>query len=274
MQKLAWGDRVTLTLAGRPGVRCRCADPAVPQDRTNLAVRAAEAVLRAVGRERDIGVEINLEKRIPVAAGLGGGSSDAGLVLRGLNDLLEQPVDERRLLELARSLGADVPFFVFSGVAALATGIGERLAPVAGLGGYRVLLVNPGFAVSTRWVFENYALTMGSKKSTFRGSRYDEEGPFTPELLHNDLEQVTAEHYPIIIRIKQALMHAGADGALMAGSGPTVFGLFARTMFPDDEVRAIGTRITEESGGRFFLTRMNAGASPSGKAPGFDPGIS
>lgn len=260
MQKLEFGDRLELRLTGRPGIVCRCDDPNLPADRNNLAVRAADHFLRAAGITDRCGVEITIVKRIPVAAGLGGGSSDAGAVLRGLNALLQEPFDERELIELARPLGADVAFFVHRAAAAVATGIGDVLVETAPLRGFFVLLVNPGFAVSTKTVFENYALTTKGKKSRIRGSRIDEEIVFSPAHLANDLERISAERWPVIARLKAALLQAGASGALMTGSGPTVFGLFADCLYTEASLATIAGSIAAEFDSKVFLTRVDAGA--------------
>ena len=260
MQKLELCDLLELRLTGRPGIVCRCDDPDLPVDRSNLAVRAADHFLRAAGNADCCGVEIGLGKRIPVAAGLGGGSSDAGAVLRGLNDLLQEPFDEPELIELARPLGADVPFFVHRAAAAVATGIGDVLVETASLRGYFVLLVNPGFAVSTKTVFENYALTTKGKKSKIRGSRIDEGIVFSPAHLANDLEQTSVGRWPIIARIKAVLLQVGAAGALMTGSGPTVFGLFAAGHYTEDSLETVAERIAADFDGKVFLTRVDAGA--------------
>ncbi len=260
MQKLELCDRLELQLTERPGIVCRCDDPDLQSVGDNLAARAAEYFLQAAGSTECCGVEIDLFKRIPVAAGLGGGSSDAGAVLRALNGLLLEPFSERELIELGCSLGADVPFFVHRAAAVEATGIGEVLVETASLQGFSVLLVNPGFAVSTKTVFENYALTTKGKKSKVRGSRINERTAFSPAHLVNDLERVAVERWPVIGRIKAELLRAGGAGALMSGSGPTVFGLFAECLYTEASLTKVAERIAAEFAGTVFLTRVAAGA--------------
>lgn len=260
MQKLELCDRLELQLVERPGIVCRCDDPNLQTAGDNLAARAAKCFLQAAGSTDCCGVEIDLVKRIPVAAGLGGGSSDAGAVLRGLNTLLLEPFSEQQLIALACSLGADVPFFVHRAAAVEATGIGEVLVETASLQGFLVLLVNPGFAVSTKTVFENYALTTKGKKSKIRGSRINERTAFSPAHLVNDLELVAVERWPVIGRIKTGLLRAGAAGALMSGSGPTVFGLFAERLHSEASLAVVAERIAAEFAGTVFLTRVAAGA--------------
>jgi 4-diphosphocytidyl-2-C-methyl-D-erythritol kinase len=138
---------------------------------------------------------------------------------------------------LGLQLGADVPFFLADAPAALATGIGEILQPVAPLHGYSVLMVNPGFPVSTRWVYQSFALTKKEKVSKLKSLKEGvvggcaQEVPvlagFSSMVLSNDLETVTIAKYPELARLKDKLLHNGARAALMSGSGPTVFGLFA-----------------------------------------------
>jgi 4-diphosphocytidyl-2-C-methyl-D-erythritol kinase len=228
MQKLALADRLELRLAaGR--VRLVCPDSALPEDEGNLAYRAAILFLERAGIQE--GVEIVLRKKIPIAGGLGGGSSDAAAVLRGLNRLFPSGISMKTLLELAIRLGADVPFFVAEENSVRATGIGERLRPAPPLQSCRVLLVNPGFPVSTRWVYENLALTRQINPYMLgRDQVHDNYSEFqaSGELLtaRNDLEAVTIGRFPELSEIKKNLLEAGASVALMSGSGPTVFGLF------------------------------------------------
>ncbi len=238
MQKLTLFDRLEL----RPleeGIRLHCPDSDLAQDGSNLVYRAAALFLaRAGGRISGNlrGVELRLFKTIPVAAGLGGGSSDAAATLKGMNDLFRTGCSREELAEMGLELGADVPFFVASFPAARATGIGEVLTPAAGLAGYLVLLVNPGFSVSTRWVYQNLALTPEKKEFNLNSSRNDDAGPagtppqrgpdFDVSQMTNDLERVTASRHRELTEIKDFLLHQGARAAMMSGSGPTVFGLF------------------------------------------------
>jgi 4-diphosphocytidyl-2-C-methyl-D-erythritol kinase len=227
MQKLGLYDRIVLTALEGAGIRFRCSRSDLPANETNLAWRAAAAFLAASRKGARYGVDIELEKNIPVAAGLGGGSSDAGCVLKGLNTLFDNEFPEDVLLDMGRGLGADVPFFVTRHNAVQATGIGDRMEPVASMDRCVFFLINPGFAVSTRWVYENFALTRGAKNSTLPGFRKLGSGKLSPVEMVNDLEQVTIGRYPEIAEIKRQLLAAGAVAALMSGSGPTVFGVFS-----------------------------------------------
>ncbi len=222
MQQVSLADEVEIVLRDEVGVRVACSGLALAAGEENIAARAARAVLGASDYRG--GVSVRIDKRIPVAAGLGGGSSDAAAVLCGLNRMLGAPLSQRQLLALGARLGADVPFFVF-GAAAWARGVGDLLDEVPALPPVWYVLVNPGFAVSTAWVYGNLGLTSPgdvAKLPEFSGSTGD-----LLRLLHNDLEPVTLGRFPEVGRIKDALLQVGALGALMSGSGPTVFGVFS-----------------------------------------------
>jgi 4-diphosphocytidyl-2-C-methyl-D-erythritol kinase len=235
MQKVALYDELELTLTDVPGIRLLCPDSNLPEDEDNIVFRAAQLFLSKTGISAQ-GIQIVLRKRVPLAAGLGGGSSDAAAVLKGLNQLLQVSCTTEELAAMAIQLGADVPFFVYDLPAAWAGGIGERLEPAEPLRGVTVLLVNPGIAVSTKWAYETFsqaagriALTAAEKQfnlSIFSAESGSIPRIFQPEMLHNDLEVVTAATYSQISVLKQRLLTAGAVGTMMSGSGSTVFGLF------------------------------------------------
>ncbi len=197
--------------------------PNIPLDDTNLAYRAAAVFFQSL--KVDDGVRILIEKNIPVGAGLGGGSSNAAGVLRGLDCQYGHPFSQERLMTMAQNLGADVPFFLF-GKPALASGIGEKLESYPMGLPFRVVLVNPGFEVSTREVFQNLNLGLTNCKKKITKPFFKQSGFDARLHLCNDLEKVTASKYPVIGSIKDRLLSCGALGALMSGSGPTVFGLF------------------------------------------------
>ena len=259
MQKIDLCDVLSLALTRDGDIRLSCDDPTVPADETNLAVRAARLLLSEAGLAGRQGVSITLAKNIPVAAGLGGGSSDAGSVLSGLNQLLGFPLDREKLVELGARLGADVPFFAQPDSAGVGTGRGDILAPAAALTDYRYLVVNPGFTVSTKWVFENYALTSPQKNSRLRGSQIGNRHGFSPEDTYNDLEQVTVSRFPVLDEIKRALLDAGAAAALMSGSGPTLFGLFHDTAVAHSSLEVVRRSLAERYG-RAWLVRAYTGA--------------
>jgi 4-diphosphocytidyl-2-C-methyl-D-erythritol kinase len=221
MQRVNLCDEITLTLANNPGISVHCGKVGVPDGPGNIAWKAACALLDL--DDRNQGVEIAITKNIPVAAGLGGGSSDAASVLMGMNELLGLGLSDQRLMEIGVKLGADVPFFIFKKTA-LAQGIGEALTVMPEMPRAWVLLVNPGVHVSTAWVYNNLKLTNRgelAKLPTFYGSVSD-----ICSIFANDLESVTVPAFPVIAGIKNGMLQHGALGAMMSGSGPTVFGLF------------------------------------------------
>jgi 4-diphosphocytidyl-2-C-methyl-D-erythritol kinase len=226
MQALELADEIVINPAG-DGVRLTCDDPGLPTGEENIAYRAAISVIKESGK--DLGVEININKRIPVAAGLGGGSSDAAATLKGINLLFGLGIPAGRLREIGRSLGADVPFFL-SWPSARAEGVGEVLTELPPPEETWIILVNPGFGVSTRWVYEslNLGLTNNPNNITlppFMGPAYD--AGLLVSYLRNDLERVTASRHPQIEEIKRRLVEEGALAAMMSGSGPTTFGIFS-----------------------------------------------
>lgn len=220
-------DEITLSF-GKGDTTCDCSDPKVPSGPDNLAHRAAVHFLErcdACEGDRGRSVTISIDKRIPVGAGLGGGSSNAATVLLGLNRYFGKPFSREELISMGVSLGADVPFFIFGGPA-LAGGIGEILDPAPPLPPFKVVLVYPGVAVSTAAVYKNLKLALTNhekenKKTLFNGKVIDPTA-----YLHNDLEAVAASLCPEIWSAREALTAVGADGVLTSGSGSSVFGIF------------------------------------------------
>jgi 4-diphosphocytidyl-2-C-methyl-D-erythritol kinase len=220
MQMVGLFDEVTVSLGGR-GISVRCDSRAVPSGEGNIAWKAATEMLRISGKEAGLAIEI--KKNIPIAAGLGGGSGNAAAVLAATNRLLGMDLDRDRLAEIGARIGMDVPFF-FYGPTAIARGRGESLTELPPLTQFPVLLVNPGFETSTAWVYNNVNLRLTKKAGCNKISSLNLRNIAIG--LHNDLESVTAAAHPVINRIKAALLDRGAVGALMSGSGPTVFGIF------------------------------------------------
>ena len=253
MQKISLFDILHLSRQGE-SISLSCPGGTVPEDRENLVYRAAQLFFSAAGITP--GARIILEKNIPVGAGLGGGSSDAAAVLHGLNRLLGAGLDPGRLQDIGLELGADVPFFVHDCSGAVATGIGECLRKVQPIKDYWILLVNPGFAVSTKWVYENFPLTSSVNPYILARGRkmagdFHAAPPALFEEVGNDLEAVTIKRYPEIGDIKKELKKAGAAAALMSGSGPTVFGLFSGM----EEAQRGFEQFAKEYGANVFLVR-------------------
>jgi len=221
MQRVNLCDEITISLTKTPGITVSCGMNGVPDGPGNIAWKAANALLElSTGTQ---GAEISIIKKIPVAAGLGGGSSDAASVLIGMNELLELGLSDQRLMEIGVTLGADVPFFVFKKTA-LAEGIGEALSAMPEMPAAWILLVNPGVPVSTSWVYNNLQLTNRGELNKLPDSYRDLKDVCA--IFANDLESVTIPAFPVIAEIKNSMLQHGALGAMMSGSGPTVFGLY------------------------------------------------
>jgi len=195
----------------------------VPENEENLVYRAAQSFFSLTGIKK--GISINLTKNIPVAAGLGGGSSNAASTLKALNKMWSNPLSFQDLEELAVSLGADVPFFLYSSPC-IARGIGEILERIEKWPRFWYVIVMPPISVSTVWVYGNLKLKLTTDEYIFILRYLAKEKFQIAGILENDLETVTATHFPVINTIKEALIRTGAEGALMSGSGPSVFGIF------------------------------------------------
>lgn len=232
MQPLSLADE--LVLAPAPGgLSLRCGQPGVPAGKSNLVWRAAEAFFKEAGRHA--GVDIALTKRTPVAAGLGGGSSDAAGTLLALNELMGEPLEPEALQRLGSSLGADVPFFLKPGPK-VGRGTGTELSPLD-LPPYWYLLVNPGVRLSTRWVYENLDLDYLSAHGAPLRDAW--EGGEPAGWVANDLETVTLKRYPKLMGLLQELARLGAAARGMSGSGPTLFGIFATSEGALDAARTL-----------------------------------
>lgn len=236
MQQVALKDIVTITSSDIEGadkdydqsldIEITCDHSKVPLNENNIVWKA----VKLMSEEYDVvkKVKIHIEKHIPVSGGMGGGSTDAAAVLKGLNELWALNLTDDRLRELGLKLGADVPFFIQGGTAH-AEGIGEELTPLPSFKGRLILIANPGFDVSTKNVYEKLDL-YGLKDRPDINSiiQYIEKGD-TKRLaynMRNILESVTIAMHIEIAQIKKKMIDCGALGSLMSGSGPTVFGIF------------------------------------------------
>jgi len=238
-------DRVTFS-RGAPGIHLTCQGIPVPENNDNLVFRAADAFFSRARRKPSI--SITLHKNIPVAAGLGGGSSDAAATLRALNTLSGHPLGTAALAETALTLGADVPFFL-QNLPSIARGVGEQLEPVSDWPEYWYVIVTPPVSVSTAWVYNNLKLELTTPGNGYIVNPLRKDWSAIGGLLENDLERVTAARYPVIKSIKGILVEAGAEGALMSGSGPSVFGIFRSEEAARRAKRYISSRVE----GRVFL---------------------
>jgi len=227
MQPLSLSDFITITVKSGEGITITCDDPEIPTDGRNLVHKAVRMFLDVAGLNRK--VHIDIEKRIPVAAGLGGGSSDGAATLLALNELTGEVLSDLQLFDIAAKIGSDVPFFLLRG-SAVAGGRGEILRAVK-LPEYSYILINPGFGVSAAWAYSNLTLTETSHNIRItdleeRGAALLERPSSVVDILENDLERAVLAQHPEIAELLLALKECGAGGALMSGSGPTVFGLF------------------------------------------------
>lgn len=226
MQTIYLYDNVTIEKKEEPGICVETNLFYLPVDENNIAYKAAKMLIDEFYIEE--GVHIVLDKHIPVAAGMAGGSSNAAAVLVGMNKLFGLGLSQKDLMERGVSLGADVPYCVMRGTV-LAEGIGEILTPLPPLPKCYVLIAKPGISVSTKMVYEKLDAKEIEEHPDIDGLL---EGLETQDLnkiassMGNVLEKVTIEAYPVIKKIKNAMKEAGALNAMMSGSGPTVFGLF------------------------------------------------
>jgi len=226
MQTVALNDRLTIRKLYTNQIKLNSNVKWLPQDSRNLVYRAAKVLLDEY--KPDFGVLIEVDKQIPISAGLGGGSADAAAALLGVRKLFDLPVSLDRLMEIGLSLGADVPFCILKGTA-LGEGIGEVLTPLSPCPDTHILIAKPPISISTAEVFRQFDnnkvehrpdidkmikdIEMGDMKSVGVG-------------LANVLESVTAKEFVVIERLKRIMRINGASGALMSGSGPSVFGFF------------------------------------------------
>ena len=214
------------------GLTLSCSEPSLPTDAGNLVYRAAKAFLEAAAIPD--GVALHLEKRVPLAAGLGGGSSNAAATLLGLNDLFDRPLTLAALEKLAASLGSDVPFFLQANPA-LATGRGEKvesLPPFAALQGATILLIHPGFGIATPWAYRELARFPEALNGRPGRARELSQLLASGDLrragaaFYNSLEAPALRKYPILAMYQEFLREHGAAATLMSGSGSTTFALF------------------------------------------------
>lgn len=222
MERVSIHDEVEIKIVEK-GLQVYCDHEDVPNDESNTAFKALKEILAY--SSRNVGVEVNIKKRIPIASGMGGGSSNAATVIKGINHLLKLKLSKEKLIKIGQKIGSDVPFFLFEGPA-LAEGMGEQLSKIKTMPKLLFLIINPGIKVSTQAVYQ--------KINSDRNGRRLEEIPNiyrtkrdVAKILSNDLEKVTIREFPVIGEIKEEMMKNDAIASLMTGSGPTVFGIFS-----------------------------------------------
>lgn len=226
MQTISLYDRIQIVKKAEPGIEVQTNLSFLPVNENNLVYKAAKLLIEKYGIRQ--GVKIVLEKYIPVAAGLAGGSSDAAAVLVGMNRMFGLNVPKKELMELGVKIGADVPYCIMRGTA-LAEGIGEELTPIAPMPKCHILIAKPGINVSTKFVYENLQLEKLRSHPDIDGmiaAIEQEDLRKIAAKMENVLESVTVKAYPVIAQIKEVMREQGALNALMSGSGPTVFGLY------------------------------------------------
>ena len=241
MQTVNLYDVITIEKKSEPGIVLTTNQPDLPTDKDNLIYQAASLLMNEF--QITDGVRIHLEKHIPIAAGMAGGSADCAATLTGINELFALGLSKEDLQKRAVTLGADVPYCILGGTA-LSEGIGEVLTPVTDVVPCNILLIKPSIDVSTKWVYT----TLRWNELT---SHPDIDGMITAldnhslkgvsDKMENVLETVTIPSYPVIQEIKDKMMELGAKNAMMSGSGPTVFGLF-----PEEEKGKTAYKICKE----------------------------
>ncbi|MCS6925594.1 MAG: 4-(cytidine 5'-diphospho)-2-C-methyl-D-erythritol kinase [Candidatus Binatia bacterium] len=242
-------------IPGRSEIIVTCDDPTLPCDETNLAYRAAALLCAETGVHARIA--ITLRKQIPVGAGLGGGSSDAAAVLKGLNIALSLNLSEAHLCFLAARLGADVPFFIPCRPCRV-SGIGDILRPVPPPPPLPIVLVVPPFGIATPWAYRRFDELPASPQPPLPPLP-DGQWP-TSAWLINDLERAVFPTYPVLARLKEQLRTCGALGALMSGSGSAVFGFFPSRALAEKALIAL------QAAGRTFLVEpLSSPPSPVGE---------
>ena len=239
MQSISLGDTIIFAPADR--LELVTDNPDLPCDGTNLMVKAALAFAQKTGKSADW--QLTCAKRIFLAAGLAGGSTDAAAVLRGLNDLSGQPLDRPALEELAAAIGSDVPFCLYGGTQR-ARGRGEQMTVLPPVPRLDLVLAKPrDLGVSTAWVYREIDRIPGREPLDIRGletaiRRGDRQGIL--DRMGNDLEKVTVARYPVLRKLKEELEALGAEKTLMSGSGPTVFGIFPGREGAEQAAEALG----------------------------------
>ena len=226
MQTIHLYDRLKITKMKTPGIEIHSNLPFLPVNENNLVYKAGKLLMDEFGIRE--GVRVDLLKRIPVAAGMAGGSSDAAAMLYGMNQLFGLKLSRQALMERGVTIGADVPYCLMRGTA-LAEGIGEKLKQLPPMVKCPVLIAKPQISVSTKFVYENLKLdehTVHPDIDRLIQDIRNKDLQAAARDMGNVLETVTIPNYPVIAQIKEQMMHSGAVNSMMSGSGPTVFGLF------------------------------------------------
>ncbi len=260
MQTVDLYDQLILEKTEKPGIQLTTDAGFIPVNEDNLVYRAARLLMEQGQVEE--GIRIHLEKRIPVAAGMAGGSSDAAMTLVGVNRIFGLGLSQKELMELGVKIGADVPYCILGGTA-LSEGIGEILTSLPPMPDCHILIGKPDISVSTKFVYTHLKLDEDTSHPDIDGMSMalkEKNLIGITERMENVLEQVTIPAYPVIAAIKRHMKAHGALNALMSGSGPTVFGIF------DQEEKAkaayealVCSGLTKQT---FLTTAYNNGGTP------------
>lgn len=247
MQEIALGDRLIFNQIDK-GIIIESNEKEMPLDSRNLVYKVWKRLKAITGINK--GIHVKIEKNIPLAAGLAGGSSNAAASLKALNQLWDLKFSQEELMDIGKDLGADIPFCLLGGTA-LAQGIGEKLRKLNSFSDKYILLCNPGISISTPYVY---------RQMNLNGERLDIDGliegikedniKLVAEKLANKMEDLVIGEYPIIQDIKETMIENGALGSLMSGSGPTVFGLY-----DDKEKMEYSHRLLSKKMDKVYMTK-------------------
>ncbi|ACB50667.1 4-diphosphocytidyl-2-C-methyl-D-erythritol kinase [Crocosphaera subtropica ATCC 51142] len=275
LQSIELGDQIEIRSNGTQTINLHCNHPLVPRNQTNISYRAAQLMVDQFP-ERFAnygGVDITIDKQIPVAAGLAGGSTDGAAVLLGLNLLWELGLTIPQLQSLGEKLGSDVPFCVRGGTA-IATGRGEKLDPIQDLDSLWVVLAKyNNLSVSTPWAYKTYKQQFGhtyindltgiqSRSSQLHSGSFvqaisDKDGKKIGQLLQNDLEKVVLPEYPQVAQLKEILQQAGGLGTMMSGSGPTIFTL-CQSQSEAETIKKTARQAIQDPNLEFWVTQLSS----------------
>jgi len=257
MHTVALEDAVTMRASSQRGIRLACNVGGLSVDHTNLVWRAASAVLDRA--QLSVGVDIELYKRVPMGAGLGGGSSDAAATILGLNQSLQLGWTREKMAEVGQALGSDVAFFLFA-PSAIVTGRGESVRPVTIEGGRWIVLVKPTFGIETKWAYQELAATRAAvRQLSADHGELDRRDRLTwgqvAASVENDFEIPVFTKHPQLGEIKRFLLKRGAQFALLSGSGATVFGLFEE----ESTARRAGAELAQDAELNLFVVPTCSG---------------
>ena len=250
MQTIDIFDEISISKIDR-GIVIECDDERIPRDSSNIAYKAASIMFSRYSING--GVRINISKNIPIEAGLGGGSSDGASVIEGINILFDLNLDLNTMLEIGKEVGADVPYCIFKNTA-LASGIGEKVTRISNFDGVDLVIVKPDFGVSTKEVYKEFDYSLPKVRPNFWALLLAIENKDVCDVasnMVNVLETVTRKNNPVIGDIESDLLKMGAKGAMMSGSGPTVFALFENSKV----AKAAYDKLKENKAYHCYLTR-------------------